>query len=95
MLRYKGYTTVLQRDPESHIWHGRVLDIQDVVIFEGKTKIEAEKEFHRSVEAYLNFCQTIERLPNQPLASHKSNSVTFPTEALRGQDDNFDFSNSF
>jgi predicted HicB family RNase H-like nuclease len=91
MLRYKGYTTMLQLDPDSHIWHGRVLDIRDVVTFAGKTQMEAEKEFRRAVEAYLNFCQTVERLPNQPLP-HKADSASSPAESLRGQDDNFDFS---
>jgi predicted HicB family RNase H-like nuclease len=92
MLRYKGYTTTLQLDPDSRLWYGRVLDIQDVVTFEGRTKMEAEKEFRRAIETYLNFCQTLERLPSQPPFSHRSNAANSPAESLRGQDDNFGFS---
>ena len=65
-LRYKGYITALQHDSDLHVWHGRVLDICDVVSFEGKTQAEAQQEFRRSVDAYLNFCQLIERLPERP-----------------------------
>lgn len=93
MLRYRGYTTTLQLDPDACIWHGRVMDIQDVVTFEGRTQVEAEKEFHRSVDAYLNFCRAIERLPNRPPFTHKPDYSPAPAETLRGQDDNLGFSN--
>ncbi len=91
MLRYKGYTTILQLDPNSRIWHGRVANIQDVVAFEGRTQIEAEREFRRSVDAYLNFCRVIERIPDQSAFRHKADSMNSATETRRGQDDNFDF----
>jgi predicted HicB family RNase H-like nuclease len=93
MLRYKGYTTILQLDPDACVWHGRVMNIQDVVTFEGKTQKEAEKEFCRSIDAYLSFCQNIKRLPNQPPFRSKPDSVNAAVESWRGQDDNFDFSN--
>lgn len=91
MLRYKGYITRIQLDSDSHIWHGRILNIQDVVTFEGKTQTEAEKEFRRAVEAYLNFCRDVQRLPDQPAFSHRADSASSPAESLRGQDDNFNF----
>ena len=65
-LRYKGYTTFVTQDPGSTIWHGRVWGIQDVVTFEAKTQTAAAKEFCKSVDAYLSFCRTIGRTPNQP-----------------------------
>lgn len=65
-LRYRGYTAILKQDLDSAVWHGRVADIQDVVSFEGKTTAQAEKEFRKAVDAYLEFCQSCNREPNPP-----------------------------
>jgi predicted HicB family RNase H-like nuclease len=72
-LHYKGYITILEQDPDSKIWHGRVSGIQDVVTFEGKTQVLAEQEFHKSIDAYLQFCAAISRSPNQPSATPSQN----------------------
>lgn len=65
-MKYKSYATIARQDPISGIWHGRILDIQDVVSFEGKTQTQAEIEFRKSVDGYLDFCRLIDRLPNLP-----------------------------
>ena len=41
MMTYKGYTASLEIDVEAGIIFGRVLDINDVVTFIGKTVEEA------------------------------------------------------
>ena len=37
MMNYKGYTASIEVDVEAGILFGRVLDINDVVTFKGKT----------------------------------------------------------
>lgn len=78
-LSYKGYTTQLKQDLDSTVWHGRVYGIQDVVTFEGQTQAAAEKEFRKSIDAYLSFCNAIGRSPNEPtevaLAPKASDSI--------------------
>lgn len=64
-LRYKDYITTLKQD-QNGIWHGRVAGIQDVVTFEAKTPSQAEQEFRKAIDAYLNFCHRLGRSPHKP-----------------------------
>lgn len=73
-LSYKGYTTILKRDPDSRMWYGRVSSIQDIVTFEAKTQSAAEEEFRKSIDAYLSFCQNLGQTPNPPLPLRSSRS---------------------
>ncbi|QYO64914.1 hypothetical protein [Leptolyngbya sp. 7M] len=70
-LSYKGYTTILNRDPNSQVWYGRVSSIQDIVTFEATSETAAEAEFHKAVDTYLSFCQILNQAPNTPLAVHR------------------------
>jgi predicted HicB family RNase H-like nuclease len=36
MIEYKGYTGVIEFDPSTDAFHGRVVGLQDVVTFEGQ-----------------------------------------------------------
>ena len=56
LLRYKGYTGQVEVDAEAGVLFGRVLDIRDVVTFEGETVAEVVGAFHDSVNDYLAFC---------------------------------------
>lgn len=62
-MTYKGYTGSIEADPEAGILFGRVLDINDVVTFKGKTVEEARKEFQNSVDDYLTFCEELGEEP--------------------------------
>lgn len=53
MLTYKGYTGRVEHDPEAGVFHGRVLDLRDVVTFEGRNAEEVERAFRDSVDDYL------------------------------------------
>lgn len=66
MLTYRGYKANFIVDLESGILHGCVLEIQDVITFEGTTVQQIEDEFRKSVDVYLAFCQELNEAPNQP-----------------------------
>jgi predicted HicB family RNase H-like nuclease len=55
-LNYKKYTAQFTVDMQTGMICGNVLDINDVLAFEGQTVADAIKEFHRTVDAYLDFC---------------------------------------
>ena len=59
MINYKDYTASIEVDVEAGILFGRVLDINDVVTFKGKTVEEAREEFQNSVDDYLAFCEEL------------------------------------
>jgi predicted HicB family RNase H-like nuclease len=56
MMEYKGYIGKVEIDEEAGILHGEVINIRDVVTFEGRTVEELQQAFRDSVEDYLAFC---------------------------------------
>lgn len=57
MLNHKGYTGHVEFDYEAGLFHGEVLDLKDIVTFQGRMVEELERAFRESVEDYLTFCQ--------------------------------------
>jgi len=56
MMEYKGYYARVEFDEESNIFHGEVINISDVVTFEGTSVDELKQAFQDSVDDYLDFC---------------------------------------
>ncbi len=56
-LEYKGYVARIEIDEENDGFHGRVINISDVINFKGKAMAELKKEFAKSMEAYFAFCK--------------------------------------
>ena len=83
MMTYKGYSANLEVDVEAGIIFGRVLDINDVVTFKGKTVEEARQEFHKSVDDYLAFCEDLGEEPDKPF----SGKLPFHTTLLSSPQD--------
>lgn len=67
-LEYKGYVARIDTDEENNGFHGRVINISDVVNFKGKTVAELRKEFARSMEEYFAFCRDRHAEPEQPFS---------------------------
>lgn len=66
MLTYKGYAAKIDINLEGECLHGRVLDINDTVTFEGKTVEDIKRQFHRSVDEYLEHCKETGQQPDKP-----------------------------
>ena len=58
MMRYKGYEAAVEYDEDAEIFHGDVINLRDVITFQGRSVSELKKAFAGSVEDYLAFCQT-------------------------------------
>lgn len=56
MLNYRGYTGRAEFDDEAGIFHGEVLDLRDVITFQGTSVEGLEQAFRDSVDDYLEFC---------------------------------------
>ena len=56
MMEYKGYLSRVEFDDEANIFHGEVINIRDVVTFQGKSVDELRQAFADSVEDYMAFC---------------------------------------
>ncbi len=56
LLTYKDYHARIAFDPSADAFHGRVIGMQDVIDFYGRTPEELREEFKNSVEEYLAWC---------------------------------------
>jgi predicted HicB family RNase H-like nuclease len=68
MLKYKGYTGQVEYDDEVGIFHGEVLDLKDVITFQGKSVEEIEQAFRESIDDYLEFCEQRGEEPDKPFS---------------------------
>ncbi len=66
MIEYRGYTGIFEFDPSIDAFHGRVLGLQDVVTFEGRSIDEIRKEMEESIEDYLALCEDAGKEPERP-----------------------------
>lgn len=68
MLKYKGYTGHVEFEDESGIFHGEVLDLKDVITFQGKSVEEIEQAFCDSIDDYLEFCRERNEEADKPFS---------------------------
>jgi len=66
MMEYKGYIGNVEFDDEANIFHGEVINLRDVVTFQGSTVIQLRKAFRDSVDDYLDFCDERGESPEKP-----------------------------
>lgn len=56
MIEYKGYTGVLEFDPELSLFSGHVADLRDEIYFEGGSVEELKASMRRAVDHYPGAC---------------------------------------
>ena len=66
MMRYRDYVARIEFEDESRLFHGRVVNLRDVVNFYGGSAEELLVEFRRSVEEYLAVCKEEGIEPDKP-----------------------------
>ena len=66
MIEYKGYVAKIEFDNEDDIFHGEVINLRDVITFQGQTVSELRQAFQESVEDYLAFCAERGEQPEKP-----------------------------
>lgn len=68
MFRYKNYLGKPEVDTETRLIRGRLLNIADLVEFAGVTVEQAEADFRRSVDRYLQSCEGQGKEPDKPFS---------------------------
>lgn len=68
MMEYKGYIGKIEIDDEAGILYGEVLNVRDVITFEGTSVNEIQQAFHESVDDYLAFCAQRGEAPEKPFS---------------------------
>jgi len=67
-MQYKGYSARIEYVQESAIFHGEVIDLRDVITFQGKSVDELQIAFKESIEDYLEFCKVRGEEPERPFS---------------------------
>lgn len=65
-MKYKDYTAHIEYDDAIEAFHGRILGIEDVISFEGKSVAELKRAFKVAVDDYLAWCAEEGRDPDKP-----------------------------
>jgi predicted HicB family RNase H-like nuclease len=65
-MKYKGYVAEVEFDEKAGLFHGEVINLRDVITFEGKTVDELRQAFQDSVDDYLEFCAERGEEPEKP-----------------------------
>ena len=68
MMEYKGYIGKVEVDDEAGILHGEVINLRDVITFEGETVDELRLAFKESIDDYLEFCVERGEEPEKPFS---------------------------
>lgn len=66
MLQHRGYYGSIEASPEDNRLFGKLQFVRALVSYEGQTVAELVKEFHASVDDYLETCQSLGNPPEIP-----------------------------
>jgi predicted HicB family RNase H-like nuclease len=66
MMHYKGYEAVIEFDEEAEVFHGEIINLRDVITFQGSSAQELKSAMADSVEDYLAFCAERGEEPEKP-----------------------------
>ena len=67
-MNYKGYTGKVEYDDDAGILFGKVVDIADVITFQGTSVDEIRQAFRDSIDDYLEFCNELGKEPARPFS---------------------------
>jgi predicted HicB family RNase H-like nuclease len=81
MMEYKGYLGRVEYDDEAGVFHGEVINLRDVITFQGETVQELRTAFQESVDDYLAFCVARNENPERPYSG--TFTVRVPPELHR------------
>ena len=66
VLTYNGYHGRFEYDEDADIFHGQVMNLTDVITFQGRSIDELKQALADSVEDYLEFCADEGKAPEKP-----------------------------
>src|SRR4030067_390141 len=68
MMEYQGYLAKVEFDEDAEVFHGEVINLRDVITFEGKSVSELRRAMRESVTDYLAFCHERNEDPDKPFS---------------------------
>lgn len=68
MMEYKNYKAKIEYDDEAGLFHGQVINLRDIITFQGSSVDELRHEFEISVDDYLAWCAELGQEPEKPFS---------------------------
>lgn len=65
-MSYQGYNALITFDEEAGLFHGEVINLRDVITFQGQSITELRQALAESVDDYLAFCKERGEAPDKP-----------------------------
>jgi predicted HicB family RNase H-like nuclease len=65
-MTYNGYEGLVSYDEDAELFHGEVLNLRDVITFQGRSVEELKQALADSIEDYLAFCRERGEDPEKP-----------------------------
>ena len=66
-MNYKNYIADIRYDYINEIFHGEVVNIHDVITFQGNSIHALKRAFKDSIDDYIEFCKERNEKPETPL----------------------------
>jgi len=70
MLKYKGYSGVVEYDSDENILFGKIINANAVITFVGQSTDEIKIAFQESVDCYLDTCNKKGIEPKKPFSGN-------------------------
>ncbi len=69
-MHHGPYQAVVEYDEEADLFHGEIVNLRDVITFQGRSVDELKQALAESVEDYLAFCRDRGEEPEEPYSGH-------------------------
>ncbi|MCF7791225.1 MAG: type II toxin-antitoxin system HicB family antitoxin [Victivallales bacterium] len=76
IITYKGYSAKIEYSPEDNIIFGKILFINDRILFDAINCDEIEQSFHDAVDGYLEDCKELNVPPDKPFSGNFNVRIT-------------------
>lgn len=63
LMQYKCFNGSVEYSEEDKCLFGKIIGISDLISYEGQSLIDLEKDFHESVDDYIDLCTRIGKQP--------------------------------
>ncbi|NQU63105.1 MAG: type II toxin-antitoxin system HicB family antitoxin [SAR324 cluster bacterium] len=70
MLKYKGYSGVVEYDSDENVLYGKVINANAVITFVGRSTDEIKTAFEESIDCYLETCERKGIEPKKPFSGN-------------------------
>lgn len=58
-VEYRGYVGSIEYSTEDGCYHGKLLNIKDLIVYEGSNVEELYRFYHEAVDDYIDFTEAV------------------------------------